>query len=541
MNFQELLKNKKVLYGVIAGALVLVALIITLAVVLTPKGTDDPNTPKKEEVLDKQMDLLTTADIGQAIEIQALLARNGINAIRTTEGSKSTITLDKGTKMTDRDKALLVIVRSGLMDKNIGLEVFDKGDFTSSKEDKKIRLARAVNGELARLIKKIDGIEDATVFVSIPTQESMFTSMQKPITATVQVSLTSSGAKLDRDKVRTIKNLMIGSIQGLDAKNLSITDTDGNVYSSVDSADDDMMDLLEENDQYMKKKVMSQLDRLLGKGNYVVTVSTYLREAPLETTSVVYDPKKSGVLTAQRFSESLGDRALDSNKMNGATSTFLPGGLPNQNSSSNSRNYNRSAEDMQYGISKTQYQEQKNPGMMEEISIAITLDNGSLPDGMTLNDLKQLAARSASPKADPKDVTIAFSDASSPILSPDMPSQLPKPESSGNPWWSVAVLLGVGLLVGLVFIYYRAKKEAERQQQAINDLLEKSDYQQNLLKEAQDRSNMVQEQLQNLLAGNGNAQLPDGLQDTIEDIKENMEGLDDKEMAVQLRSWIESI
>ena len=108
----------------------------------------------------------------------------------------------------------------------------------------------------------------------------------------------------------------------------------------------------------MKKKVMSQLDRLLGKGNYVVTVSTYLREAPQETSSVMYDPKRSGVLSEQKFSEGLGDKALDSNKMNGATST-LPGGLPNQNSSSNSRNYNRSAADMQDGVSKPNIRNEK--------------------------------------------------------------------------------------------------------------------------------------------------------------------------------------
>ena len=49
-----------------------------------------------------------------------------------------------------RDKALMIIVESGLYDQNVGLEVFDKGDFTSTKEDKRIRLVRAMNGELVR-------------------------------------------------------------------------------------------------------------------------------------------------------------------------------------------------------------------------------------------------------------------------------------------------------------------------------------------------------------------------------------------------------
>ena len=55
-------------------------------------------------------------------------------------GQKQTISLPIGTKMNDRDKAFLVIVRSGLMDKNIGLEIFDKSDFTASKKIKRLYL-----------------------------------------------------------------------------------------------------------------------------------------------------------------------------------------------------------------------------------------------------------------------------------------------------------------------------------------------------------------------------------------------------------------
>ena len=168
----------------------------------------------------------------------------------------------------------------------------------------------------------------------------------------------------------------------------------------------------------------------------------------------------------------------------------------------------------------------KKPGMIEDVSIAVTLDSGSLPQGIAMEDLKDLVARSASPKANAKNVTIAFSDGTPPILAPDMPSQLPKPEASGNPWWTVAVLLAVGLLFGLIFIHQRAKREAERQQKEIDELLAKSEYHQNMLREAQEQANLVQEQLANLLAGNINLSI--GVQDTIENIKENMEGLDKK-------------
>lgn len=96
--------------------------------------------------------------------------------------------INKKCTVTDRDNALIAIVQSGLVDQNVGLEIFDKGDFTSTKEDKRIRLARAMNGELARLIKKIPPIQNATVFISIPENTTMFDE-QKPKTATVQIVL----------------------------------------------------------------------------------------------------------------------------------------------------------------------------------------------------------------------------------------------------------------------------------------------------------------------------------------------------------------
>ena len=98
--------------------------------------------------------------MGKALEIQALLAKHGIVVARTVDGTKSLLklrakncTTAAGKCTTEkRDMAIMLIVESGLYDQNVGLEVFDKGDFTSTKEDKRIRLVRAMNGELSRLI-----------------------------------------------------------------------------------------------------------------------------------------------------------------------------------------------------------------------------------------------------------------------------------------------------------------------------------------------------------------------------------------------------
>src|SRR5574344_267177 len=320
-NFKQILENKPLMYGLIALVAIILAGGLIFGVVMVSNHSGGSDTAH-EQVIKEPLDLLTTDNLGKAIEIQALLAREGIDAERKLDGTKSTIYLPKYTQ-TERDRALLAIVKSGLMDQNVGLEIFDKGDFTSTKEDKKIRLARAINGELSRLIRKIPPIDDASVFISIPEQ-TMFTSMQKPVTATVQVTI-PSGDKLDQSKVRAITNLLLGSVTGLVSENISITDTNGNVYTSIINDQDDMLDKTEENDKYMQQKVNAQLDRLIGKGNYVATVSTFLRQSPSETASIIYDPQRKTSVSEQTFSEGLGDKSRDATS-GGAVSIYVPAG-----------------------------------------------------------------------------------------------------------------------------------------------------------------------------------------------------------------------
>jgi len=493
MDFKALLQNRNVLIGVIAAAVLVIVLAIVIPIVVSNSG--DGTKSVKETVIKTPLDLLTTNNLGKAIEIQALLAREGIQAERRDEGAKSTIFLPSYTQ-TQRDRALLAIVKSGLMDEHVGLEVFDKGDFTSTKQDKKIRLARAINGELSRLIRRIPPIENASVFVSIP-DPTLFTSMQKPTTATVQLTI-PSGIKLERDKIKAVQNLLLGSIQDLKADNIAITDTNGNVYNSMIGFEDKMLDMVEENDRYMKEKVQAQLDRLIGKGNYVVTVSTYLREVPIEKNSVVYDPNSQVALNEQKFVEQLGDQSQDKNKLTNAVSSYIPTAMPQDNSSQANRNYTRSAQEMQYGVSKTQIKEYQGPGTMEDISIAVTVEKNSIPLDMSLDEFKELIATAASPKVSATNVEIAFSDNMSPFLAGEKATQLPKPESSGNPWWLLLVLLGGGLAVVLVYVDKKAKDEANKNQREIEDLKYYARQQADQIEQFNQSTNMIMAQQQEL-------------------------------------------
>lgn len=540
MNFQELTQNKPLLYTIIGSVVIILALTMVFGIVISSKSADKATqSAPKEKVLKENLDLLTTDNLGKAIEIQALLAREGINIERRVDGTKSTLFLREYT-MSQRDRALLAIVKSGLMDQNVGLEVFDKGDFTSTKEDKRIRLARAINGELSRLIRKIQPIENASVFVSIPEQ-TMFESDQRPITATVQIVM-PNGEKLEPMKIKAIKNLLLGSINGLTAENISITDTNGEVYDSIITAEDDLLQKLEENDNYMQQKVRKQLDKLVGKGNYVATVSTYLRQAPMDRTTIDFDPTKKTSLTEQTFSEGLGDQTRDSNKGINAVSVYLPNGLPASNAdSAQNRSYSRTAKETQYGVGKVQTTEFLKPGVVEDISIAVTLEESSIPPNMTLEEMKVLIAKAASPKANAENVEIAFSDTVDPFLAGDKPEALPKPDATGNPWWIAIALIVIGLAGGLHYLSKKVKEAQEKQRREIEMLREKAQEQEKQLRDVNLKAAELiekQTQLSQGMLEQRQQGIPE-LNSTLAELASEIEEIDDDDLSEHVKSWIE--
>ena len=118
MDLKKILENKPLLYGIIAAVVVILALGIMSAIMIAGnKANSNEAKMVSEKPIQEDMVLLTTDNIGKAIEIQALLAKIGITASRSLDGTKSSIVLRKGTyNQSQRDAALLEIVKSGLMD-----------------------------------------------------------------------------------------------------------------------------------------------------------------------------------------------------------------------------------------------------------------------------------------------------------------------------------------------------------------------------------------------------------------------------------------
>ena len=553
MDLKALTENKMFLAAIAGVVVIILAIAITCSIVAAGSKKESTAVEVSNEPLKEDVDLLTTDNLGKALEIQAMLAKHGIVVARAADGTKSVLRLKAKNCTTGvgkcttekRDMAVMLIVESGLYDQNVGLEVFDKGDFTSTKEDKRIRLVRAMNGELARLIKRIDGIENASVFISIPEQ-TMFSSMQKPVTATVQLTV-AVGQTLNMGTIKAVSNLLLGSVSGLKAENISITDTNGHVYNSLIDAQSEMLERIQQQDKYMQEKVQAQLNRLIGAGKYVATVSTFLKQAPVEKFTIEYDPNRKTSVNEQTFSEGLGDQTQDVNKNTNAVSVYLPNGLPAGSSdSSQNRSYSRTAKETQYGVTKVQTNEYISPGVLEEISIAVTLEKDALPMELTLEELKELVAHAASPKADPDNVTIAFAETLDPFMAGDKNVKAPIKAEHGNPWWLAIALLAFGLFFGHKVLtqkinsakaaqeeeLIRLRQQNEAQEQQIRDL--SANAADMIAKQSQLQQGLIEQQNRPVLRSSGAE-----IRDALKELKKEFDGVDESEAGERIRSWIE--
>ena len=79
MDFQKILENNPLLYGIIGGVVIFIALLVTI-LTFAGKSSGGGAQEISGEPIKDDVEFVRTDNAGKAIEIQALLARNEIAA-----------------------------------------------------------------------------------------------------------------------------------------------------------------------------------------------------------------------------------------------------------------------------------------------------------------------------------------------------------------------------------------------------------------------------------------------------------------------------
>lgn len=125
--------------------------------------------------------------------------------------------------------------RLGLAEKNlptggsVGWEIFDQSKLGTTDFDRRVQFVRAISGELARTIMRVDAVQDARVQIVVPKTE-LFEVAKAPVTASVLLQL-RPGRQLSREQVNGIVYLVASSVENLRPENVIIVDIYGNILS----------------------------------------------------------------------------------------------------------------------------------------------------------------------------------------------------------------------------------------------------------------------------------------------------------------------
>ena len=184
---------------------------------------------------------------------------------------------------------------------------------------------------------------------------------------------------------------------------------------------------------------------------------------------------------------------------------------------------------------------------VEDISIAVTLDKNALPANTTLEELKELIAKAASPKVDPENVSIAFSDSTDPYLASDRPANLPKPDETGNPWWLAIALSAIGLIIVFKAVSNKVQQVQEANRREVEMLRQKTAQQEQQLSDISNRAAQLTERQSELAQGLVEQQQrgyiqqqnPAQLADTLSNLSAELSNADDEEAGEKIKSWIE--
>lgn len=276
-----------------------------------------------------------------------------------------------------------------------GYGLLDNQSLSTSKFQEETSYKRAIEGELEKTIEALDAVQTAVVHVAIP-QEKLFESDQSPTTASVLVS-TSAGASLDSGQVQAVVHLVASSVEGLDPKQVTVSDSTGKVLSAAGDAGSTLGDARAQQitsfEDRMSSNVATVLDRVLGPGNSAVQVTADLNfdKTTTQTTRYFSDPDATPLRESSRTESYTAPDAAGGGEAGGVVG---PDGQLDPNAEANGETaYQQEERTTDNAVGQSVEQREAAPGNVESLHVGVVLDTAALA-AIDINSVQDLVTSS---------------------------------------------------------------------------------------------------------------------------------------------------
>lgn len=189
---------------------------------------------------------------------------------------------------------------------NVGFEIFDKNDFSTTRFVQELNYRRALQGELTRTINQFKEVKDSKVFIVVP-KESLFVEEKRPATASIQLDLQSN---LPAAKLAAIVHLVANAVEGLESNQVTVVDTKGRLIFKGENTDGSSSLMSSTQLEYkgdieseIKQKVQSMLEGIVGTSKAIVRVNAEIDFNSITLSQEEYDPSATAVRSRRNIEE----------------------------------------------------------------------------------------------------------------------------------------------------------------------------------------------------------------------------------------------
>ena len=313
--------------------------------------------------------LYSNLDMKEASSITQALDQAGVKYEAKGDGTTIMVARDKvaSTRLMLSSKGLPT---SG----SVGYEIFDNTNALGQTDFvQNLNRQRALEGELARTIRSLDGVTFARVQLVLPKRQLFEDEAEQP-SASVVIGV--AGREPAGEQVRALQNLVAGAVPNLKPERVTIVDQNSKLLAGGDSqaaagaAADDQRTATEEN---IKKRIKELVEGIVGPGKARVQVTADLDLNQVTTQEEKFDPDGQVVRSTQTGEDTSKQNQGETTGQVSASAN-IPGTPGANTTANNGSTTGHNEETTNYEISKTTKTTIEEPGSIKRLSVAVAVD-----------------------------------------------------------------------------------------------------------------------------------------------------------------------
>ncbi|HEY3948822.1 flagellar basal-body MS-ring/collar protein FliF [Phenylobacterium sp.] len=311
--------------------------------------------------------LYSNLDLKEAGSITAALDQGGIKY--EVKGDGSTIMVPRDQVASTR----LMLSSKGLPTAgSVGYEIFDNTSAMGQTDFvQQLNRQRALEGELGRTIRSLDGITSARVHLVLPKRQLFEEDAEQP---SASVSIGVGGREPGPDNVRAIQNLVAGAVPNLKPDRVTVIDQHAKTLSGGETGMAAEADgRKSEVEQRIAKQVKTLVEGVVGAGKARVNVTADVDLAQVTTQKEDFNPDGQVVRSESTTDENSKDTQAGAPTQASAAAK-VPGPSTVDGSGDTSNATGKQESTTNYEISKTVTTEVRQPGAVKKISVAVAVD-----------------------------------------------------------------------------------------------------------------------------------------------------------------------